>query len=94
MSAQADKLVRMANQIAAFFRPYPEAEAAAGTRDHLVAFWTPRMRDDLLAHWRAGAAGLDPVVVSALRGLPGGDSPVEKATAGPGVVGALGSDAG
>ncbi|MDO9710554.1 formate dehydrogenase subunit delta [Paracraurococcus lichenis] len=94
MSRQAETLVRMANQIAAFFHPYPEAEAVAGTREHLVAFWTPRMRDDLLALWRAGAAGLDPVVVSALRGMPGGDSPIEKAVAGPETAGALTSDAG
>ncbi|TCZ55574.1 formate dehydrogenase subunit delta [Roseicella aquatilis] len=94
MSEGTEKLARMANQIAAFFRPYPEAEAVAGTREHLIAFWTPRMRGDLLAHWRAGAAGLDPVVVAALQGLPGGDSPIGKATAGPEKAGPLASDAG
>lgn len=94
MSAQAGKLVRMANGIAAFFRPYPEREAVAGTRDHIVAFWTPAMRADLLAHWRAGAGEIDPLVVEALRTMPGGDSPVAKATAGPETVGQLASDAG
>jgi formate dehydrogenase subunit delta len=57
------KLVHMANQIAAFFRPYPADEAAASVRDHLAAFWTQPMRDKLQA---ADAAGLDPLVARAL----------------------------
>jgi formate dehydrogenase subunit delta len=46
---QADDLVRMANQIARFFAPYPEADAVEGVRDHLVHFWDPGMRKELLA---------------------------------------------
>ena len=42
-----DKLVRMANQIALFFRSYPENEAVAGIHNHIVAFWTPKMRRDI-----------------------------------------------
>jgi formate dehydrogenase subunit delta len=42
-------LVRMANQIAHFFAPYPHADAVEGVRDHLVKFWDPAMRKDLLS---------------------------------------------
>lgn len=89
-----EKLTRMANQIAGFFRSYPEDKALAGIRDHLVAFWTPGMREALLAHVTWGGAGLDPLVVQALRGDQPGESPIEKEVAGPDEVGQLGSDAG
>ena len=88
------KLVRMSSEIAAFFRPYPEAEAVAGIQEHLTAFWTPRMRDALAGLGEAGEKSLDPLVIVALRGFPHGDSPIEKAVAGPEGVGQLGSDAG
>ena len=92
------KLVRMSNEIAAFFRPYPEAEAVAGIREHLAAFWTPRMRDAIAGLGEMGEGSLDPRVVMALRGsgqVDGpDDSPIEKAVAGPRDVGQLGSDAG
>jgi len=90
----ADKLTRMANQIAGFFRSYPEDKALAGIRDHLMAFWTPGMREALLAHAGQGGGGLDPLVVRALRRDQPGESPVAKETAGPEEVGQLGSDAG
>jgi formate dehydrogenase subunit delta len=48
--AEGAKLVRMANQIAAFFRSYPEATAQEGIRGHLLSFWTPRMLQDLCEH--------------------------------------------
>ncbi len=35
------KLDHMANQIAAFFRSYPEEEAVAGIHDHIRSFWSP-----------------------------------------------------
>ena len=54
-----DVLVRMANQIAAFFASEPEAETAvAGIANHLQRFWDPRMRQALRAHVQAGGAGL------------------------------------
>jgi formate dehydrogenase subunit delta len=46
---QADDLVRMANQIAQFFTPYPTDEAVAGVEEHLEKFWTPAMRKELAA---------------------------------------------
>lgn len=45
---QDDDIVRMANQIAQFFAVYPEEDAVEGIRDHLVKFWPPSMRKDLL----------------------------------------------
>ncbi len=39
---QADKLVRMANQIATFFRSYPEEEAVAGVQKHIKRSGRPR----------------------------------------------------
>ena len=87
-----DKLVHMANQIAEFFRSYPEDEACAGIRDHILAFWTPRMRQALLAE--GGHAGLDRLVATALKTWPRSESPVRKETASSETMGHLASDAG
>jgi formate dehydrogenase subunit delta len=64
-----ETLVRMANQIAAFFHPYPHDEAVAQTRAHLKNFWDPRMRKDLIAHVESGGAGLSPLALEAARAL-------------------------
>ena len=48
----------MANQIAAFFEPYPEEEAVAGVTEHLLKFWDPSMRTALAAAHRTGPIGL------------------------------------
>lgn len=53
---EPENLARMANQIAHFFAAYPEADAVEGVRDHLVHFWDPAMRKELLAI----ASGLTP----------------------------------
>ncbi|MBL0939487.1 MAG: formate dehydrogenase subunit delta [Gemmatimonadaceae bacterium] len=45
----ADDVVRMANQIAGFFAPYPQDEAIAGVADHMEKFWPPSQRKELLA---------------------------------------------
>ncbi len=63
---QDDDLIRMANQIAAFFAPYSEEEAVAGIADHIAKFWEPRMRRQLLAI-AAEVKGLDPLVARALK---------------------------
>ena len=60
-----DKLVHMANQIAAFFATQPGDEAALRVADHLTSFWTPAMRRDLVAHAEAGAHGLAPAARAA-----------------------------
>ena len=64
-----DKLVYMANQIGKFFATQGSDQAAAGTADHIMKFWDPRMRETILAHLEAGGQGLDPVVRTALKQL-------------------------
>jgi formate dehydrogenase subunit delta len=89
-----EKLVRMANQIASFFRSYPDDQAAKGIHDHIVAFWTPGMCKTLLVYANEVGRDLDPLVVKAMLEHQTGKSPIEKETSGPGTVGELGSDAG
>jgi formate dehydrogenase subunit delta len=64
-------LVRMANQIASFFKSYPHDEAVAGVAGHLKDFWEPRMKKALAAHIAAGGTGLEPMVVEAAGRLAG-----------------------
>ncbi|WP_374450172.1 formate dehydrogenase subunit delta [Stella sp.] len=65
----SDRIDRMANQIARFFASRPEAEAVAGTEDHIVKFWDPRMRAALIAHLAAGGADLSPIARQAAERL-------------------------
>jgi formate dehydrogenase subunit delta len=58
-------MVRMANQIAAYFRAYPEEEAVKETAKHLKSYWEPRMRKLLDEHVAKGGAGLEPLVLKA-----------------------------
>ena len=73
-TSNADKLVRMANQIATFFRSYPEEEAVAGIHKHIVAFWTPKMRATLESHAASAGDALDALVRRALDGAPQAES--------------------
>ena len=84
----------MANQIADFFKAYPDDKAVAGVQEHLRSFWTLKMRDELAAHAAAGGKGLDAKVLEAIRRSTAAESPAEKVTAGPDEVGQLASDAG
>lgn len=61
-----ERLVYMANQIAAFFASQPEAERAPGVADHINRFWEPRMRRRLLEIADGDGAGLTPLVLAAL----------------------------
>ena len=63
------KLVRMANQIGDYFRTLPESEAAANAADHLRKFWTPKMRDEIIAFADGGGQGLNPTAARAVAGL-------------------------
>ena len=64
-----DKLVYMANQIGKYFESQPGHDPAAGIADHLKKFWDPSMRRRIVAHAAEGGAGLDPVVLQAVRTL-------------------------
>ena len=62
-----ERLVAMANDIAAFFDAEADKAAAAeGVRFHLTRFWDPRMRREIIAHVDAGGAGLSPTARSAV----------------------------
>ena len=61
----ADKLARMANQIATFMQTKPHAEGVAGCALHINDFWEPRMRRQLFALLDAGGTGLHPLVIEA-----------------------------
>ena len=65
-----ERLVAMANDIAAFFDSEPDkAVAAEGVRFHLTRFWDPRMRREIVAHANAGGGGLVPTALAAIRML-------------------------
>ena len=74
MSTQ--KLVRMANQIAIFFRTQPEAAAVAGVADHIKSFWNPMMRREIYSHLKNGGEGLDPLARRGLETLMARDAAV------------------
>jgi formate dehydrogenase subunit delta len=59
-----NKIVRMANQIATFFKSQPENERLEGIASHINKFWEPRMRKQFFDELEAGAA-FDPLVVEA-----------------------------
>jgi formate dehydrogenase subunit delta len=65
---RAERLVSMANDIGAFFNAEPDkAEAAKSVANHITRYWDPRMRREIVLHYReAGGAGLDPVPRSAI----------------------------
>lgn len=64
-------MVRMANQIADYFRVYPQDRAEREVTGHLRAFWEPRMRRQLVSYVEAGGEGLDPLVLQAASDLAG-----------------------
>jgi len=60
-----DKMIRMANQIAAFFKTQPGDVAADKVAAHIRDYWDPRMRAQLRDHVADGGDGLDPAVIDA-----------------------------
>jgi formate dehydrogenase subunit delta len=80
-------LVQMVNDIGNFFRAEERREdAIAAIANHIRKYWTPRMREKLLAHVKAhGTDGLDELSCAAVISLiekphaktpepPGGDA--------------------
>lgn len=63
---QSADLVRMANQITAYYSTYPKAEAIDGIWKHIHLFWDPRMRNDLKAYMDKGGEGLSPLFIEAV----------------------------
>lgn len=62
-----DYLVRMANDIGHFFAAEPDQdEATRNVLSHIKRFWDPRMRAQIIEHYRSGAVGLDAIVAKAI----------------------------
>ncbi len=66
---KAEKLVMMANQIAAFFGAQGEERAVPQIASHIEKFWDPRMRREITAHVAASGAGLNPLARAAIERL-------------------------
>lgn len=65
-----EQLVKMANQIEAFFRSEPDRDTAISSiATHLQRYWDPRMRRQIVAHVEAGGAGLSELAVLAVSRL-------------------------
>ena len=65
-----DRLVTMANDIAAFFAAESDRTVAvAGVANHLTRFWAPRMRRQLIEYQQAGGEGLTDLATSAVEQL-------------------------
>lgn len=62
-----EKLVKMANDISAFFQAEPDrAQAVNGVLDHLTKFWDPRMRNQIKSHYQSGGEGLSDLAKEAV----------------------------
>lgn len=62
-----ENLVRMANDIGSFFNAEPDKqEAARNIKLHIRRYWEPRMRAQILEHYRAGGEGLNATVHDAI----------------------------
>ena len=72
----SERLVAMANDIAAFFDSDPDkAVAAEGVRFHLTRFWDPRMRREIEAHLAEKAgAGLSHIALEAVKRIAAKDA--------------------
>jgi formate dehydrogenase subunit delta len=71
---RVERLVSMANDIGAFFDAEADkTEAARSISSHLTRFWDPRMRREIVAHYRDGGKGLNQVVRSAIALLAEGN---------------------
>ena len=69
-------LVKMANEISAFFATEsPPDQAAQDVAQHLRRFWEPRMRRQIIAHVREhGGAGLTDLARRGVETLAAGES--------------------
>ena len=62
---ESKDMVRMANQIASFFKSYGQEEGVKEIATHINNFWEPRIRKHFFEHLAKGNSGFDPMVLSA-----------------------------
>lgn len=60
-------MIHRVNEIARFWVAYPHDEAVAGVADHIVKFWEPRFRRQLVEYADTDGSGLHELVKEALR---------------------------
>lgn len=66
-----ENLVKMANNIGAYFKSEPDRDVAiAGIEQHLAKFWEPRMRHKIIEYVQQGGGDLMDIVAEAVRKLP------------------------
>lgn len=74
MTAESQaRLIYMANQIARNFAVLGHDEAVAATLDHIVKFWDPRMKAQIVVLAAEGAGHFEPITAAAvaqLRAMP------------------------
>ena len=63
---ESKDMVRMANQIATFFKAYGQEEGTKEIATHINNFWEPRMRLHFFEHVAKGHSGFDPMVLAAV----------------------------
>lgn len=59
------EMIRMANQIAGFFKSYGTEEGKKEVAAHINNFWEPRMREQFHAYLNDGGLEFDPLVKQA-----------------------------
>ena len=64
-------LIKMANNIGAFFQSEPDRNLAIqGVEQHIRNFWEPRMRKQIMAYIEQGDGDLMDIVAEAFKRLP------------------------
>ncbi len=64
-----EKLIRMATEIADYFKAYPETKAVQEIANHINHFWTPKMREDFIAAASAPQYRLTPLLLAACQSI-------------------------
>ncbi len=58
-------MVRMANQMAAYFKSYGAEEGPKELAAHISSFWAPTIRSEFFKYVAEGGKGLEPMVIDA-----------------------------
>jgi formate dehydrogenase subunit delta len=78
----AHHLVKMVNEISAFWEGEAgPKDAPASVATHLKRYWDPRMRKQIVEHYRAGAGGLCDIARAGVAILAQPQSPAPEAPA-------------